>query len=100
MTLNKSKMSTILGALSILPVIVSSIAFFALRGPNADVYLIINIFGISSIIGIILAVISIFMSISTRLIRKLLFGLVGLSANVFVLFLAFLLLLAMGIGEA
>ncbi|MGE7023049.1 hypothetical protein [Solibacillus cecembensis] len=98
--MNKGKVSTILGALSILPVIVSSIVFFALRGPNADVYLIIIIFGILSIIGIILAIISIFMSISSRLIRKLLFGLVGLSANVFVLFLAFLLLLAMGIGEA
>lgn len=96
--LNKSKTGTILGILSILPVIVSIIVFLKLRGPNADVYFIITIFSILSIIGIILAVISSWMS--KRRISKLLIGLVGLTANLAVLVVAFLLLLAMGIGEA
>lgn len=94
---DNSKTGTILGVLSILPVLVSIIAFFILRGPNANVYLIIAIFGILSIIGIVLAVISAWMS--KRRISKLIIGLVGLSANVAVLAAAYLLLLAMGISE-
>ncbi|MBD8031966.1 hypothetical protein H9632_02715 [Solibacillus sp. Sa1YVA6] len=96
--LNKSKVTTILGILSILPVIVSIIFFYTERGPNADIYLLITIYSILSIIGIILAVISSWMSKGR--ISKLLIGLIGLIANLAVLFFAFLLLLAMGISEA
>lgn len=96
--MDKSKVGATLGFLSILPVIVSTIFFYTERGPNADIYLIINIFSVLSIIGIILAVISLRMS-KGRII-KLLIGLVGLVANLAVLVVAFLLLLAMGIGEA
>ena len=95
--LNKSKISTILGVLSILPVIVSIIFFNIPRGPNTDIYLIIITFNILSIIGFILSVISLFMSISSKRIRKLLIGLVGLTLNVLVLFFTFLLLVTTGI---
>ena len=95
--LNKSKVSTILGILSILPVIVSIIFFNIPRGPNTDIYLRIITFNILSIIGFILAVISLFMSISSKRIRKLLIGLVGLTLNVLVLFFTFLLLVTTGI---
>ena len=97
MILNKSKVVTILGFLSIFPVIVSIIVFLNLRGPNSDIYFIITIFSILSIIGIILAVISSVMS--KRRITGLI-GLIGLIANLIVLACAFLLLLAMGISEA
>ena len=96
--LNKSKVGTILGFLSILPAIVSIIFFYTERGPKADIYLIINTFSVLGIIGIILAAISLWMSKGR--ISKLLIGLVGLIANSAVLVVAFLLLLAMGIGEA
>ena len=96
--LNKSKLGTILGMLSILPVIISIIYFYMERGPNADIYLVITIYSILSIIGLILAALSIWMT--KRHISKLLIGLVGLIANLAVLAFAFLLLLAMGIGEA
>ncbi len=96
--MNKSKVGTTLGVLSILPVIASAIFFYTERGPNADAYLIIDISSVLSIIGIILAVISLW--ISKGRISKLLIGSVGLIANLVVLVLAFLLLLAMGIGEA
>lgn len=96
--MNKSKTGTILGVLSILPVLVSVIVFLILRGPNANAYLIITIFGILSIIGIVLAAISAWMS--KRHISKLIIGLVGLTANIAVLAVAYLLLLAMGISEA
>lgn len=96
--LNKSKLGAILGVLSIVPVIVSIIFFYTERGPNADIYLFITIFGILSIIGIILAGKSSW--ISKGRISKLLIGIVGIIANLAVLVFAFLLLLAMGIGEA
>jgi uncharacterized membrane protein HdeD (DUF308 family) len=95
--LNKSKVGTTLGFLSILPAIVSVIFYYTERGPNADIYLIINISGVLSIIGIILSVISLWMSKGR--ISKLLIGLIGLIANLVILVLAFLLLLAMGISE-
>ena len=96
--MDKSKAGIVLGILSILPVIVSIIFFYTQRGQNADIYLGITIFSVLSIIGIILAAISLWMS--KRRISKLLIGLVGLIANLAVLVIAFLLLLAMGIGEA
>jgi len=96
--LNKRKKGTIFGVLSILPVIVSIIFFYTARGPNADIYFAITIFSVLSIIGTILAVISLWMSKGR--IRQLLIGFIGLFANLAVLVFAFLLLLAMGIGEA
>ena len=96
--LDKSKLGIALGFLSILPVIVSTIFFYTERGPNADIYFIITIFSVLSVIGIILAVMSLWMAKGR--ISKLLIGSVGLIANVAVLAVAFLLLLAMGIGEA
>ena len=97
MILNKSKTGIILGVLSILPVILSITAFFKLRGPNNGPYPGIPIFLISSIIGIILAGISSWMS--KRHISKLLVGLVGLIANLFILVCTLLLLFAYGMGE-
>ena len=96
--MNKSKVGTTLGFLSVLSVIISIIFFYIVRGPNADIYFGITVFSVLSIIGIILAVISLWMSKGR--IRKLLIGTVGLIANIAVLVFAFLLLLAMGIGEA
>lgn len=96
--MNKSKVETTLGGLSILSVIVSIIFFYTVRGPNSNIYFGITIFSVLSIIGIILAVMSLWMSKGR--ISKLLIGLVGLIANLAVLAFAFLLLLAMGIGEA
>mgnify|MGYP006368902437 CR=1 FL=1 len=98
LSLNKSKLGPILGMLSILPVIISIIYFYMERGPNADIYLVITIYSILSIIGLILAALSIWMT--KRHFSKLLIGLVGLIANLAVLVIAFLLLLALGIGEA
>lgn len=95
--MDKSKAGKVLGILSIMPIIVSIIFFYIQRGPNADIYLGITIFSILSIVGIILAVIS--SVISKRRLNKLI-GLIGLIANLAVLVIAFLLLLAMGIGEA
>ena len=96
--MNKSNVGTISGFLSLLPVIGSVIFFYTERGPNADGYLIIDISSVLSIIGIILAVLSLWMSKGR--ISKLVIGLVGLIANVVVLVFALLLLLAMGMGEA
>lgn len=96
--LDKSKLGTALGILSILPVIVSTVFFYTERGPNADIYFAITVFSVLSVIGFILAVMSLWMA-KGRL-SKLLIGSVGLIANLAVLVVAFLLLLAMGIGEA
>ena len=92
--LNKSRVGTILGILSILPVIGSIIFFYTKRGPIADIYLFITIFSVFFIIGIILAGISSRMSIGR--ISKLLIGLVGIITSLAVIVVAFLLLLAMG----
>lgn len=91
--LNKEKIGSVLGVIAILPVIISFIIFYTLRGPNADIYFNIIIFSILSIIGILIAIISLVMSK-----RPILF-IVGLLGNGFVLVCACLLLLAMGISE-
>ena len=91
--MDKRKVGNILGVTSLLPVIISIIVFYALRGPNADIYFGITIFNILSIIGISLAIISWVMS------KRLIPLFIGLLGNVFVLACTFLLLLAMGIGE-
>ena len=93
MNLNKHKTGILLGILSIFTAIVSAIIFLIVRGPNADVYFIINIFSTLSIIGIIFGV------ISSILFTRRLLGVAGVIMNLFILAYAFLLLLAMGIGE-
>ncbi|WP_075617911.1 hypothetical protein [Paenisporosarcina indica] len=91
--MEKRKVGYILGVTSILPVIISIIVYYAQRGPNSDIYFIINIFGILSFIGIIFAI------FSWKMSKQLILLIVGLIGNVFVLTVAFLLLLAMGISE-
>ena len=97
MILNKSKTGVILGALSLLPVLVSITAFILLRGPNAKPSPGIPIFLISSIIGILLGSTSLWLTKPNKI--KLFIGIIGVIANVFILACAFLLLLAYGIGE-
>ena len=91
--MDKRKVGNILGITSILSVIISIIVFYAQRGPNADIYFIIIIFGVLSIIGILFAI------FSWKMSKRLILLIVGLIGNVFVLAAAFLLLLAMGISE-
>ncbi|AMX84338.1 hypothetical protein GS3922_12065 [Geobacillus subterraneus] len=76
-----------------LPVIISIIIFYVERGPNADIYFVIIIYGILSIIGILFAALSCLM---TKRFFLLIISLIGNGA---VLAVAFLLLLAMGISE-
>ncbi|MGE7676183.1 hypothetical protein ACQKMV_21920 [Lysinibacillus sp. NPDC094403] len=91
--MTRRKTGDILSVTSILPAIISVIFFYIKRGPDFDIYFGITVFSILSIIGIIFAVIALIMS------KLRIFGLIGLIANVLVLVFAFLLLLAMGIGE-
>ena len=97
-TIIPSGVGIILGVSSLLPVIVSIIFFLTERGPNADIYLVITVFSILSIIGIILSIVS--TVLSKRRKSGVIFGLIGLTGNLAVLIFAFLLIIAMGIGEA
>ncbi|RST75579.1 hypothetical protein D4T97_008385 [Siminovitchia acidinfaciens] len=87
--LNKKKTKNILGALSILTVLISIIFFFVIRGPNANLTLIISVFTVLSGLGVIFAIIS----------KKLWFIITGIILNGAVLVLAYFLLLAFGISE-
>ncbi|WP_235872209.1 hypothetical protein [Siminovitchia acidinfaciens] len=78
-----------LGALSILTVLISIIFFFVIRGPNANLTLIISVFTVLSGLGVIFAIIS----------KKLWFIITGIILNGAVLVLAYFLLLAFGISE-
>lgn len=91
--MNKRKVGNILGFISILLVIVCIVVFYIQRGPNADIYFLINTYGILSILGILFAIFSWLMS------KKLFFTMIGLIGNGVFLAFAYLLLLAMGIGE-
>lgn len=86
------KAGRIVGLLSLLPVLISIITFFIMRGPNVDVYLMIIIHSILSFVGIVLAIISLVKN-------QILLFFLGLLGNGLVLVFAFFLLLAMGIGE-
>jgi len=79
----------ILGVLSIITVLISIIFFFIIRGPNANLTLGISVFTVLSIIGIAFAITS----------KKLWFIITGVLLNGSVLVVAYLLLLARGIGE-
>jgi hypothetical protein len=76
------------GIFSLLMVIASVVAFFLLRGPNAELTTGIIVLGSLSLIGVVLAVLS----------KKWLSGILGVLLNGTVLIFAFLLLLAKGIG--
>ncbi|WP_439778201.1 hypothetical protein [Lysinibacillus xylanilyticus] len=91
--MNKRKVGNILGFISILLVIVCIVVFYIKRGPNVDIYFLINTYGILSILGILFAIFSWLMS------KKLIFTIIGLIGNGIFLAFAYLLLLAMGIGE-
>ncbi|MGE7951807.1 hypothetical protein [Lysinibacillus xylanilyticus] len=91
--MNKRKVGDILGFISILLVIVSIVVFYIQRGPNVDIYFLINTYGILSILGILFAIFSWLMS------KKLIVTIIGLIGNGIILAFAYLLLLAMGIGE-
>lgn len=96
--MDKFKKGIILGALSIVPVVISIIIFFATRGPNANLVPKVYFFITLPIIGIILA------GTSMRLIKqtpiRLLIGGIGVIANLFILVCTLLLLFAYGMGEA
>lgn len=91
--LNKKKAGNILGVASLLPIIISIIIFYIERGPNANIYFVVTIYLILSMIGILFAVFSCLM---TKRFFLLIISLIGNGA---VLAIAFLLLLAMGISE-
>lgn len=95
--MEKAKVGMILGIFSMLPVIISVIYFYSVRGPNSDIYRTIAVLTILSIIGLITAGITSWI-LKGRLSR-LVIGLIGIIANLAVLVVAFLLLLAMGISE-
>jgi hypothetical protein len=77
------------GVFSILMVLSSILMFFILRGPNADLSLVIIILGTLSLLGIIFAIIS----------KRWLSGVIGVLSNGAVLVFVFFLLLALGIAE-
>ena len=91
--LDKKKVGNILGIASLLPVIISIIIFYVERGPNADVYFVITIYVILSIISILFA------AFSCLMMKRFFFLIISLIGNGVVLVVAFLLLLAMGISE-
>ncbi|MES5954793.1 hypothetical protein QCI42_15300 [Bacillus fungorum] len=77
-----------LGVFSFLTFIASVCSFFILRGPNANLTLIITILAILSLLGIIFAIAS----------KNWLFGIVGTVLNGLILVVVYFLLLAKGIG--
>lgn len=91
--MDKRKKGNILGIVALVPIIINILIFYLLRGPDADIYVMIAVYAVLSIIGFVLAIRSWFMS---RRLILLIFGLLG---NALVLGVASLLLLAMGIGE-
>lgn len=91
--LNKGKVGNVLGGTSIVFAAISVIIFYSLRGPNTNINLHITIYTILSILGIIFAFFSTFTT------KYRIIALIGLLANLFILICAFLLQLAMGIGE-
>lgn len=91
--MNKHGVGRLCGIGSLLCIVLYVICFFVLRGPNSDVYLIISIGGILSIIGILIAIVSAILS------KRFVYLIIGLLGNCAVLALSYFLLLAMGISE-
>lgn len=73
---------------SCLMFLASICSFFILRGPNANLTLIISVLAILSLLGIIFAIAS----------KNWLFGIVGTALNGVILVVVYFLLLAKGIG--
>ncbi|PFO68463.1 hypothetical protein COJ86_18400 [Bacillus cereus] len=73
---------------SCLMFLASICSFFILRGPNANLTLIITILPILSLLGILFAIAS----------KNWLFGIVGTALNGVILVIVYFLLLAKGIG--
>ncbi|WP_433773735.1 hypothetical protein [Bacillus wiedmannii] len=73
---------------SCLMFIASVCSFFILRGPNANLTLIIAILSILSLLGIIFAIAS----------KNWLFGIVGTALNGVILVVVYFLLIAKGVG--
>ncbi|MED3122922.1 hypothetical protein [Bacillus wiedmannii] len=73
---------------SCLTFLASICSFFILRGPNANLTLIIAILAILSLLGILFAIAS----------KNWLFGIVGTALNGVILVVVYFLLLAKGIG--
>jgi hypothetical protein len=93
--MDKKKLGSILGVTSLLPVIINIIIFCIKRGPNDDgIYFEITIYSMLSIVGILFAV------FSWSMTKRFFLLIISLIGNGIVLAFAFLLLLAMGIGEA
>ncbi|HDR7800062.1 hypothetical protein P5757_09670 [Bacillus tropicus] len=74
--------------ISCLMFLASICSFFILRGPNANLTLVISILVILSLLGIIFAIAS----------KNWLFGIVGTVLNGIILVVAYFVLLAKGIG--
>ncbi|MGF9767608.1 hypothetical protein [Bacillus albus] len=77
-----------LGTFSFLTFIASVCSFFILRGPHANLTLVISILVILSLLGIIFAIAS----------KNWLFGIVGTALNGVILVFVYFLSLAKGIG--
>lgn len=91
--MDKRKVGSIFGVMSILTVIICIIIFFIVRGPNVDIQFVVTSHITLGIIGILFAIISWFMS------KRILFLIIGLLGNIAVLIVAYFLLLALGISE-
>ncbi|WP_425464039.1 hypothetical protein [Oceanobacillus piezotolerans] len=91
--MDKKKVGNMIGVIPMLTVIINIIFFYIERGPNADIYFIIIVFTILSVLGVLFAI------LSWKMSKRLIFLIVGLIGNGFVLVVAYLLLLAMGISE-
>lgn len=91
--MNKQGVGRWCGIGSLLCIVLYVISFFVLRGPNANVYTIISIGGVLSLLGIALAIVSAILS------KRYVYLIIGFLGNGCVLACSFLLLLAMGISE-
>lgn len=91
--MNKQGVGRWCGIGSLLCIVLYVISFFVMRGPDVDIYLIISLGGVLSLLGIVFAI------VSTVLLKRFVYLVIGLLGNGAVLACSFLLLLAMGISE-
>jgi len=91
--MDKRRVGTILGFISLVPVIISIGDVYMRKRPFSEVYWDIAIYSVLSIIGIALAIGSWIMA------KRIIPLIIGLLANVFVLVCVFLLLFAVRISE-
>lgn len=91
--MNKQGVGRWCGIGSLFCVILYVISFFVLRGPDVDIYLIISLGGVLSLLGIVLAIVSAILS------KRYVYLIIGFLGNGAVLANTFFLLLAMDISE-